>query len=166
MAATNASVRAVPTSVMLLMTTALATQAVAQTTEERLRRCVESRINEYQPVSSYAETFKCRTGNKKPARSTPASGPNPITYSVNGYIILTAAGRQLWNFHGGGFGPPYITPDKREVRTSIWCKAENKDFGGGGSYGFELSGTKQRVATRLEYRRVLSQCSREVNLFI
>ena len=134
--------------------------AYAQTPEDELQKCVAAEIEKLQPKSTYqTQQFSCSVGNKRPLSSPPSSGPNPIVFQIPDHIFLTAEGHETYKISEGGFLPLYISPRRDNVTSAIWCKAEDKDFGKSGKYGFYIDGEKQRIATRLELKRVLQHCT-------
>ena len=133
--------------------------AAAQTPEADLQRCLIAEIAQYQPTSSYSFELKCDVGNKKPLGSPPHKGPYLDGVSYPGYTILDATSAVTFKISGGGNTPPTISPSKDRVDVALWCEAEDKDFGAGGHYHVLISGTKQRIPTGVERRRVLQHCS-------
>jgi hypothetical protein len=136
--------------------------AHAQTPEQNLRKCMLTEIEKFQPINKYAEEFNCSVGNKKPFKSTPSSGPNPVQISRAGYIFLTAAARETFKISDGGYTEPYISPTRESVSSTIWCRAEDKLYGKSGKFSFVIEGEQQRVATSLEQRKALQTCTTQV----
>lgn len=136
----------------------------AQTPEEELQQCVLKEIESYQPISEYvSEFFACKVGNKKSATGAPPhKDPYPISLKYEGFVFLDAQITVWLKVGDGGHTPPYITPHRNEVTSSMWCKAEDRLFGDSGHYKIRISGKKQRVATRIEYRKSLQKCSQQV----
>lgn len=133
---------------------------VAQTPEDQLRSCVKSGLKKYTPVSPYSVTFSCSVGNKTdPFGSPPQDGPRAVSYSVPQHIFLTAAAIPKSKISEGDHTQPFINPRQDVVSSTIWCRAEDKLFGAGGAYVFDIRGDKQRAPTTLEYRAVLQECT-------
>lgn len=146
----------------LYLTAALA-MAQASTPEEQLHQCMLVEIEKYQPVSRYSQEFRCSVGNKQPFESTPSRGPYPVSISLPGYVFLTATARETFKISDGGYTPPYITPRRDQVTSTLWCRAENKVYGKSGKFYFVIEGERQRVATPVEKRKALQHCTKEIN---
>lgn len=143
--------------------TLLMTNVCAQTPEQLLQACIMAEIEKYQPKNDYSQQFDCSVSNKQPFRSPPSDGPRAVSIKRDGYIFLDAAAHEAYKISDGGYTEPFITPRRDEVSSTIWCKAEDKDYGKSGKFGFIISGHQQRVATKVEQRRALQLCTKQVN---
>lgn len=136
----------------------------AQTPEDELRQCILKEIELYQPISEYvSDFFVCKVGNKKSATGDPPHhDPYEISLKYEGFVFIDAQITE-WNKVGdGGYTPPVITQRRDEVKSSMWCRAENRFLGESGYLKISFSGKRQRVATNLEYRKSLQKCSNQV----
>lgn len=138
----------------------------AQTPEENLRQCFIRALDKYQPISDYSQEFQCDVDNKTdPFNSPPSKGPYPVTIREAGFVFLDATAVQTRKVSDGGHTEPYISPRRDEVSSTLWCRAEDRMYGAGGHYQVKIYGRRQRVATAIEQRRALQECSKQVNVF-
>ena len=131
------------------------------TPEDKLLNCYNTNIIKYQPIDTFDELFSCTVRQKTdPFNSPPQKGPFSIARSYPGYEILSIYVHGISNAGGsGGHTPPFISANKQSFNATMWCRAEDTLYGARGLYDIKIAGSKKRIPTSLEERKVLQYCS-------